>query len=164
MLHIQEQEDTCLFNSNEDIQGAKGSSWSLEGNSPREVNPDPKSGVKPLRQMYGACATFRQLLHHVESPVVITLNQRKSPSLESKSCASHEITHPTEWSPVAMGEQRNSRCEVTGSCSCKPAHRRLRPYGRSPLNWSSIGFDSLLSDWAALSRITLLSSVVWRRG
>ena len=40
------------------------------------------------------------------------------------SIISHSPTHYK--SPEAMGEWRGSRCRIqTGSCSCRPAHRRL---------------------------------------
>lgn len=35
-------------------------------------------------------------------------------------------------SQVGMGERRDSGCECTGSCSRRPAHRRLRSNGTSP--------------------------------
>ena len=59
---------------------------------------------------------------------------------------------------MALGERRSSRCGNTGSCSCKPAHRRLRPYGRSSLKpRAARKFGSPLSDQAALFRIALLA-------
>ncbi|KAK6998088.1 hypothetical protein BgiMline_007525, partial [Biomphalaria glabrata] len=53
---------------------------------------------------------------------------------------SHLSSPPPKYqSPVATGKHCRGRCGYTGSRSCNPADRRLRPFGRSPLTQSSSG-------------------------
>ena len=60
------------------------------------------------------------------------------PYLNPNTAQVMTASHWRPSSPVAMGELQSSRCGITGSCcSCKPVHRRLRPYGHFSLTWNS---------------------------
>ena len=74
----------------------------------------------------------------------------------------HHLTS-LKQSLVAMGNQQSSRCWYTGSCSCEPACRQLRPLGHFPI-WTEAGMESSsnLSDWVALFRTTLLTPSMGR--
>ena len=73
---------------------------------------------------------------HAQLSLTLIQPMRKSSSSTSSFPSPPPPPPPqssTSPSHVAMGERRSSRCGYTGSCRRRPAHRRLRPYGRLSL-------------------------------
>ena len=121
-------------------------------------------------------------LHPSTSPTVLTwschwLNIVSDETVRSKCSTSHyfEQSHCASYqsssirssscqSPVATGTRWSGRCAYTSSHSDNPADRRLRLLGGSSRIGAAVELGKHLSDWAALFRTTLLTSLPWRRG